>query len=232
MTTLVLYLALQPGRASPVAIRSPSARTTYLGDCAVCHGADGTGTDRGPTLKGVGPASVSYWITSGQMPLPHPGATPRRRASPYTKAQQRRLIRYVLALAGPGGVRIPTIDVHKANLARGATAYQLNCAACHDATGVGGALTTREAPRITNVPAQQVAEAIRIGPGTMPAFGTAAVNDRQLNDLTGYVRYLGHPDNRGGLSLGGIGPLAEGAIAAVVGLGLLVLVVRWIGTRT
>jgi len=46
------------------------------------------------------------------------------------------------------------------------------------------------------------------------------------------VRYLDHPDDRGGDPLGHFGPLAEGAIAVFVGLGLLVLAVRWIGTRS
>jgi ubiquinol-cytochrome c reductase cytochrome c subunit len=66
----------------------------------------------------------------------------------------------------------------------------------------------------------------------MPTFGRAALTDAQLQSLVRYVRYLGHPDDRGGSPLWHIGPLAEGAIAVFVGLGLLVVAVRLIGTRT
>ena len=39
------------------------------------------------------------------------------------------------------------------------------------------------------------------------------------------------PD-RGGAALWHLGPLAEGAVAVFVGLALLVVAVRWIGTRS
>jgi ubiquinol-cytochrome c reductase cytochrome c subunit len=40
-----------------------------------------------------------------------------------------------------------------------------------------------------------------------------------------------HPDNRGGLGLGGIGPVAEGFVALFVGVGALMLVAFWLGER-
>jgi hypothetical protein len=66
----------------------------------------------------------------------------------------------------------------------------------------------------------------------MPAFGQAALDDHQLESLVRYVRTLDHPDDRGGSSLWHLGPLAEGAVAIFVGLALLVVAVRWIGTRS
>jgi hypothetical protein len=66
----------------------------------------------------------------------------------------------------------------------------------------------------------------------MPRFGAAALTPRQLDSLVRYVRYLDRPDDRGGNPLWHLGPFAEGAVAVFVGLGLLVLAVRWIGTRT
>jgi ubiquinol-cytochrome c reductase cytochrome c subunit len=65
----------------------------------------------------------------------------------------------------------------------------------------------------------------------MPKFGNAAVPPSQLDDLVAYVEYLDHPTNRGGLPLWYIGPVAEGAVAIVVGLGVLLLLIRWIGSR-
>jgi ubiquinol-cytochrome c reductase cytochrome c subunit len=77
----------------------------------------------------------------------------------------------------------------------------------------------------------QIAEALRTGPGAMPRFGSAALSDQEVADVVAYVRYLDHPNDHGGYPLGRIGPLAEGAVAVFVALGLLFLAIRWIGTR-
>ena len=65
----------------------------------------------------------------------------------------------------------------------------------------------------------------------MPVFGPAALDDRQLDDTVAFVDSLKRPDDRGGLALGHIGPVTEGAIAIVGALGLLLLASRWIGTE-
>jgi ubiquinol-cytochrome c reductase cytochrome c subunit len=108
----------------------------------------------------------------------------------------------------------------------------LNCAACHAWSGNGGALLHREAPPVHQATPTQIAEAVRGGPGNMPAFGQAALTDRQVDSIVRYVRYLDDPNDRGGSSLWHVGPLVEGAVAIVIGLGALVIATRWIGTRT
>jgi hypothetical protein len=45
------------------------------------------------------------------------------------------------------------------------------------------------------------------------------------------VRYLDHPDNRGGQPLWYLGPVAEGGVAILFGLAALLLASRWIGSR-
>ena len=79
---------------------------------------------------------------------------------------------------------------------------------------------------------EQIAAAIRIGPGQMPAFGTAALDDRQLSDVVAWVKELQHKDDAGGWDLFHRGPTTEGAAALIVGLGALFLLIGWIGTRT
>ena len=49
-----------------------------------------------------------------------------------------------------------------------------------------------------------------------------------MNSIVRYVEYLHDPDDPGGLSLGRIGPIPEGFVALLVGLGALMLVARWI----
>ncbi len=209
----------------------PSIREVFLSDCAVCHGADARGTYKAPTLVGAGEALVFYMVASGNMPLATPAKTPVPDRPPrYSKRQIRELVDYVQALTGGRGPAIPTIDLESADLSEGARLFWLNCAACHASTGVGGALLDREAPPVFEAPPLEAASAIRTGPAAMPAFGEAALSASELNDVVAYVRYLEAPRNEGGAPIGGIGPVAEGAVAVVLGLGALVLVIRWIGT--
>jgi ubiquinol-cytochrome c reductase cytochrome c subunit len=227
----LVALVAWPAPAAVSAPASRSARTIFLGDCAVCHGADARGSSRGPSLRDDGPASLDYWLSTGRMPLGDPHDDPERGPAHYSPATIRALVEYVTNLTGTTSPPIPSGDVHGADLSAGAAQYQLNCAACHATTGAGGARFKRAAPPVTDATARQAAEAIRIGPGQMPAFGRAALSDAQVRDTAAYVRYLDHPDDRGGFSLGHFGPLAEGAAIAILGLGPLLLAVRWIGTR-
>jgi ubiquinol-cytochrome c reductase cytochrome c subunit len=203
----------------------------YLRDCAVCHGADARGTDRGPSLANEGAASLEYWISTGRMPLADPEDAPERTTPKYPKRTIDALVRYVQSINGGGGIAVPHVDAAAADVAEGGVLFRLNCAACHSWAGDGGALTARAAPSTHQASTSQIAEAVRTGPGRMPAFGPAALNRRQLSDVVAYTRYLDHPDDRGGLALGHLGPYTEGAVAVVIGLGLLIAATRWLGTR-
>jgi ubiquinol-cytochrome c reductase cytochrome c subunit len=66
----------------------------------------------------------------------------------------------------------------------------------------------------------------------MPHFGPGTLSDRQVADIVAYVTgTIQHPNNRGGVFLGGIGPVAEGFIGLLVGVGGLMLIAFWIGDR-
>lgn len=216
---------------SGAAVSKREVATTYRQDCAVCHGGAGQGSDRGPSLVGAGRASVDYYLSTGRMPLDEPDDIPHRHEPRYRAALRRALVDYVWELTGRTGPDIPHVDLRGADLAPGGELYRLNCAACHSWAGTGGALTERQAPSLQRSTPTQIAEAVRTGPGWMPRFGAAAIDDSQLADVVAYTRYATRPDNRGGLALGHVGPLAEGAVAVFVGVGLLLLFTRWIGTR-
>ena len=223
-------ILLSSHRVSAAPQQADAARRTYLSDCAVCHGADGSGTNQGPSLKDVGTASIDYMISTGRMPIADPTQRLARRTPQYPSDEQRALVDYVGTLSG-GGPDVPHLDLHAADIARGGEAFREQCAACHAWSGTGGALLQREAPELTEATPTQIAEAIRTGPGSMPVFGPAALDDRQLDDTVAFVDSLKRPDDRGGLALGHIGPVTEGAIAIVGALGLLLLASRWIGTE-
>jgi hypothetical protein len=62
----------------------------------------------------------------------------------------------------------------------------------------------------------------------MPRFGHDVFTDEQVDAIVKYVEYLREPEHPGGLSLGYTGPVAEGFVALLIGLGVLILAIRWI----
>jgi ubiquinol-cytochrome c reductase cytochrome c subunit len=230
----ILTDAAMEANASPLpetATPTPKSQFLFERDCAVCHGNDARGSPRGPSLVGVGAASLDYWLSTGRMPASGPSATPPRRPPRYSPTEIQGLIAYVQSLTGAGGPPIPRVSLRDADIANGGVLFRLNCAACHSWASEGGALVHGSAPTTVHATPTQIAEAIRVGPDAMPSFGRAALSDEEVANVIAYVRGLDHPDDRGGFPLGRMGPLAEGAAALVIGLGLLLLTVRWIGTR-
>jgi quinol---cytochrome-c reductase cytochrome c subunit len=225
---VVACFALQPGRASA----QVDVRTIYLRDCATCHAANGGGSPRGPTILTSGRAGVDFYLSTGRMPLDKPTEAVERHTPKYDPLTIRALVDYIAAFPGFSGPDIPVVDIHNADIAAGGVLYRLNCAACHAWSGRGGALLRRESPPLDKATPTQIAEAMRVGPGNMPTFGEAAINARGLNDVTAYTYELTHhPEDRGGFPLWHLGPLPEGALAVFVGLGVLLVLSRLIGTR-
>jgi ubiquinol-cytochrome c reductase cytochrome c subunit len=225
-----------PGPRSAAASTTPDAengRRLYVAGCASCHGLDGRGVEgRGITLENAGAASVDFYLTSGRMPASQgTGNQSLRKPPAYEPDEIADLVAYVASLGS--GPAIPDIDPADGDLAIGQQLYTANCAACHNSAGSGGALGQGYfAPAVTRADSLQVAEAVRVGPGAMPAFGPGVITDEQLASITRYVDHLRAPDDRGGLSLGRIGPVTEGMVAWFVGMVLLVTAARWIGART
>lgn len=236
-------LASLPARAQsgppgpPVDPVLEEGKRLYVEGCSSCHGANAegstlTGRAVAPSLIGVGAASVDFYLSSGRMPLADINVPQAVRKQPaYNDVERAALVAYVTSL-GPGGPPIPEVDLTHASLSRGGELYQLNCGACHNASGVGGALSYGAfAPSLHPPTPTEIAEAIRIGPGNMPVFGPDTFNDEELNDIVRYVVYLQHPEDPGGAGLGHFGPIPEGFVSWLFGLGPLVAFVAWVGTR-
>ena len=66
----------------------------------------------------------------------------------------------------------------------------------------------------------------------MPKFGPDVLDQHQLDSIARYVLYLQHPEDRGGAGLAHVGPIVEGLVAWAGGLLILVVFVRWIGTKS
>jgi ubiquinol-cytochrome c reductase cytochrome c subunit len=159
------------------------------------------------------------------MPLAAPDAPMLRRDPVFTDEQIRALVDYVASLGG--GPPIPDVQVAGADLARGRDLFINTCAACHGAgaggDAVGGGYV---APPLLGVDPVMVAEATRTGPGVMPVFGPGQISDEDLDAVAAYLVYLREDAAPGGATVGGAGPVVEGYVAWLVGMGLLLLAAR------
>lgn len=217
----------------------------YARLCAWCHGSEGEGTDRGPNLDGEldGGAYTHFVLSTGRMPLASPTERSRRGATALEGEQIDALVNHVEGFGGTGPP-VPDPDPEAGDVGRGAELYLTNCVACHSSTGVGGALTSGiAAPALTNpqITPTHVAEAMLVGPGcenTDPECGAGSgamprfdFDDGEVDDIVAYVSQLQTGGNHGGWPIGRIGPVTEGAMSWLLGLGSMALVIRWIGTR-
>jgi ubiquinol-cytochrome c reductase cytochrome c subunit len=228
------YLEREVFPYRPPAAKEPvgpeTGRQSYLADCAWCHANRGQGTKVAPPITDDGPAGVHFMLTTGRMPIDSPAEDMKRRESRYDAEEIEAIVEYSRGFSD--GPEIPEVDTEQADLSKGAELYLENCAACHSTTGIGGALTSGDdAPDLHLSTPVETAEAMVTGPGEMPVFGPDQFDDEELNSIVAYVTYLQSPNNRGGSDLGGAGPVTEGAVGLLVGVGAVMLVIRWIGTR-
>jgi ubiquinol-cytochrome c reductase cytochrome c subunit len=203
----------------------------YEANCSTCHGLGADGTENGPSLQGVGPASVDFMLRTGRMPLANPADQSERGEPKFTPLEVDALVAYVASIA-PGGEPIPSVDTPAGDLALGAQVFLNNCAACHGAGASGDSIGGGQiAPSLDPADPTEIGEAVRIGPGLMPRFGPETIDQQELDSLAAYLVWLRDHGNEGGLQLGRVGAVAEGLVAVVVGLGILILVLRLTGAK-
>ena len=166
------------------------------------------------------------------MPAPQPGEVVRREDPVFGDADIQAIVDYVASLGN--GVPIPDVQVTAASdTAAGRAAYVATCAACHGAGASGDAVGGGSvAPPLLDTAPTQVGEAIRTGPGNMPAFDATQVSDQQLSEIAAYLQFLKtRSASPGGASLGGIGPVVEGYVGWLAYLVALLGITRWIERR-
>jgi ubiquinol-cytochrome c reductase cytochrome c subunit len=221
-----------PPRASTIAAvyqtdETAEGQQLFEASCSTCHGVDGQGTANGPSLEGVGEASADFQLRTGRMPLSNDTDQSVRKDPAFDDDQIEALVEYVGTLGE--GPPIPEVDLEGASLVAGQELFIENCAACHGATGAGGAVGNQAlAPGLSVASEVEIAEAVIVGPGEMPQFD---FTDEQRNDLINFVNYLRDERRPGGADIGGIGPVPEGFVAWLVGLGSLIVICLFIGSR-
>ncbi|MGI8614139.1 MAG: cytochrome bc1 complex diheme cytochrome c subunit [Nocardioidaceae bacterium] len=241
-----LYSLLGPRPASADAGQSDlvkQGQQLFLVGCATCHGlaaqgvlSNGSQSNYGPSLVGVGAAAVDFQVGTGRMPAAQVDTQIPRKRPTYTDAEIQALAAYVASL-GPGPA-IPDAKytdisgLSAADVSRGGAFFRTNCTACHNSVGAGGALPDgRYAPAIRGDEGRYIYEAMLTGPQQMPVFSDDVITPQDKQAIIAYINSVQSQPSYGGSALGGIGPVSEGLAAWVFGIGALVLVTVWIAAH-
>nr|WP_274388091.1 c-type cytochrome [Salsipaludibacter albus] len=236
-------------------------RELYGQACILCHGPEGQGIPDdgsgvyGPSLLGVGAASVDFMVRTGRMPAEDSSDPLVRRPPQFNDTERAALTAYVQSLTQAAiddqeerlaqGEDIPEAELiepgppipdiqgwQEADLSRGLELFTTNCAACHGPTAAGIAVGRDDvSSNLRDSEPIVVAEAVRVGPGVMPVFGDEVVTDEDLEAIVAWVDDVTHRDSAGGFAFGRGGPVSEGLIAWIVGLGVLGVVIYLLGER-
>ena len=231
-----LYTVLAAPRSQAVpsvnqSIAVSAGRQLYLQGCSTCHGLNNQGGAGGPSLIGVGSAAVVFQVESGRMPLANGAAQAERKPAKYSLSQIDDLAAYVESLGG--GPEVPMAPIDDGDIARGGDLFRTNCSSCHNFAGAGGALTRAKfAPPLKEASARVIYAAMLSGPENMPRFSDNQLTPQDKKDIVTYVRYTTtQARDPGGAQLGHLGPIPEGLVVFLVGIGLCIVITLWIGAR-
>jgi ubiquinol-cytochrome c reductase cytochrome c subunit len=240
-----MYSAFAPRSATAEQASSrdvEAGRQLFLIGCASCHGKNAEGIltkdggNYGPSLVGVGAAAVDFQVGTGRMPMSRTAPQAPRKEPVYNDEETRQLAAFVASL-GPGPA-IPESentdykDASDEELTRGGEFFRTNCTACHNSVGAGGALPSgRYAPKLTGVSAKHIYEAMQTGPQQMPVFSDAVITPDDKKAVIAYIKSVQEQPQYGGLGGGGFGPVVDGLLTWLVGIGGLVVFAVWIGAH-
>ncbi len=224
MGVVVFFAVLLASRAAlgqPLASDAVSGAAVFQQRCSPCHGSEGQGISgvisiAGPSLQAEHDRSaVAAMVRSGKGTMPS--------FVPLLSAQQ------IEAVADYVTAHLAIIPLQGGDLSEGGTLFRVYCAPCHGTAVRGGALAFAgiNAPSLVGASAANIGGAIRSGPGPMPAFPASAVSDKQLDSIVRYVQFMQHPPNPGGTPMKYYGSVAEGFVAWIATL-LLVVAAGWI----
>jgi ubiquinol-cytochrome c reductase cytochrome c subunit len=211
-----------------------AGRQLFNTACITCHGANLQGVkDRGPALVGVGSASVYFQVSTGRMPAAGQAAVEPRKAPKFTEQQTDQLGAYVESIGGGPALPQGNLTVGDDKLAEGGELFRLNCAACHGSTGKGAPLSAgKSAPSLRDATDKQILAAMLAGPENMPSFSDNQLTPEQKKAILTYVQKLEASKDPGGNGLDRIGPVSEGLVIWILGIGAMMVVILWIGAKT
>jgi ubiquinol-cytochrome c reductase cytochrome c subunit len=233
--TGAMYSVFAPAHAaedgSSESAAEAAGRELYEQSCISCHGANLEGVDnRGPSLIGVGEAAVYFQVHTGRMPLVRQEADAPDKPPIFSDEEIDQLMAYVQA--NGGGPSLPSGDLRDGDLAEGGELFRLNCASCHNFVGKGGALSSgKAAPSLSDANDMEIYTAMLTGPENMPVFGDNQLTDEEKRAIVNYVQTIDSQADPGGAGVGRMGPVAEGLVIWLVGIGALMFGIFWMGSK-
>jgi ubiquinol-cytochrome c reductase cytochrome c subunit len=232
--TGAMYSALAPAQAAEEGTASAAeaaGRELYTRSCITCHGDNLEGVEgRGPSLIGVGEASVYFQVHTGRMPLVRQEAQAPDKPAVFSDEEIDQLMAYIQA--NGGGPTLPSGDLRDGDLAEGGELFRLNCASCHNFVGEGGALSSgKVAPSLDDATDLEIYAALLSGPENMPVFGDNQLTPEEKRSVINYIQTINEQADPGGAGVGRIGPVAEGLVIWVVGVAALMFGIFWMGSK-
>ncbi|NLE98539.1 MAG: c-type cytochrome [Propionibacterium sp.] len=204
--------------------------------CSSCHGLNGEGLSAGPSLIGVGAASVDFQMGTGRMPAARGEAQIPAGEVVYSQEQIDAVSAYVASFGpGPAIPESSQYDPEGLNadeIARGGALFRANCSACHGIVGGGGAMPEgKHAPALGDTEDVHIYEAVRTGPQQMPTFSKDVLEDDDVRQIIGFLNTADEAPRYGGLGMGNHGPVSEGFWIFLLGIGGLSAIAAWIAKK-
>jgi ubiquinol-cytochrome c reductase cytochrome c subunit len=239
-----VYTAFAPGAFADddrqLSASAQEGKALFDNSCITCHGRNAEGVEgRGPSLIGVGSASVEFQVGTGRMPMTRQEAQAAEKAPQFDKAQTKQLGQYIQEIGGgpqvPSGELTENLKDNPEALARGGELFRINCTSCHGFGGGGGALSSgKYAPALHDATPEEIYAAMLTGPQNMPVFGDNELTPEEKRQIITYVKMqLQDEKDPGGLfNLGRYGPVTEGLAIFVVGITILVFTALWIAGKS
>jgi ubiquinol-cytochrome c reductase cytochrome c subunit len=239
-----VYTAFAPGAFADddrqLSASAQEGKALFDNSCITCHGRNAEGVEgRGPSLIGVGSASVEFQVGTGRMPMTRQEAQAEEKPPQFDKAQTKQLGQYIQELGGgpqiPAGELTDNLEANPEALAAGGELFRINCTSCHGFGGGGGALSSgKYAPALHDASEQEIYAAMLTGPQNMPVFGDNELTPDEKREIITYVKMqLQDEKDPGGLfNLGRYGPVTEGLAIFVVGITILVFAALWIAGKS
>jgi ubiquinol-cytochrome c reductase cytochrome c subunit len=215
-------------------VQIEEGRQIFLKGCSSCHGLNAEGAQIAPALIGVGAASVDFQVGTGRMPMADMSTQAMRKDPIYNAEETAALAAYVASLApGPAIPSESSLNYERdGSTAEGGELFRNNCAMCHNFAGQGGALTQgKYAPTLMGVEPKHIYEAMVTGPQSMPVFSDKTITPEEKLSIIKWIKSAEKEPNLGGASLGRVGPVTEGLLAWVLGLGILIGVAVWLAMK-
>ncbi|HEX6967689.1 MAG TPA: c-type cytochrome [Micromonosporaceae bacterium] len=234
-----VYAAFAPGAAAEdtpqLSTAAQEGKALFEVNCISCHGRNAQGVEgRGPSLIGVGAASVEFQVSTGRMPMARQEAQAARKPPVFSDDEIRQLAQYIQELGG--GPQLPEGENLGADgdVAEGGRLFRINCASCHAYGGSGGALSSgKYAPTLMPATDRQIYAAMLTGPQNMPVFGDNQLRPDQKADIIAYIQdTLKDQEDPGGFGQGRYGPVTEAIVVSLVGMVALVFASLWIAGKS